>query len=212
MISTMVESTTKMLDEWSKRVSLGHNEIDVEKDIGKNGAEIIAKTSFGINEQTGKKVFEKLQAMQIMLFKSNRLVGVPFSKLLYAKQTYAAWKLGKEIDQLLLAVIDSRKETTCNNQHDLLSLLLAGNQDNAQLERKLTSRELVDECKTFFFGGHETTALALSWTLLMLALYPEWQKTLREEIMEVSGGAPLDSHMLSKLTKVSLCCSLSTKA
>lgn len=204
----MVESTTNMLDEWSKRVSLGHNEIEVEKDISKNGAEIIAKTSFGISEQTGKKVFEKLKAMQIMLFKSNRLVGVPFSKLLYAKQTYEAWKLGKEIDQLLLAVIESRKETSCNTHNDLLGLLLAGNQDNAQLERKLTSRELVDECKTFFFGGHETTALALSWTLLMLALYPEWQKTLRDEIMEVSGGGPLDSDMLSKLTKVSISRSL----
>jgi cytochrome P450 len=51
-------------------------------------------------------------------------------------------------------------------------------------DRRLTTRELVDECKTFFFGGHETTtlALALSWTLLMLAAHPDRQDALREEV------------------------------
>jgi hypothetical protein len=44
----------------------------------------------------------------------------------------------------------------------LLSLLLAGTEEAT--DRRLTTRELVGECKTFFFGGHETTALALSWT------------------------------------------------
>ncbi|RWV95933.1 hypothetical protein GW17_00041391 [Ensete ventricosum] len=203
MMRAMEETTYKMLNEWSEQVASGRREIDVDESITKNAAEIIAKTSFGISEENGKRVFEKLQLMQKMLFKSNRLVGVPFSKLLCPKRSYEAWKLGKEIDQLLFAIISSRKEEdSSNTQQDLLGLLLAGNQESAQLERKLTIRELVDECKTFFFGGHETTALALSWTLLLLALYPEWQTTLREEVMEVSGGRPLDPSMLSKLTKM----------
>nr|ACG33864.1 hypothetical protein [Zea mays] len=53
------------------------------------------------------------------------------------------------------------------------SLLLAGTEEAT--DRRLTTRELVDECKTFFFGGHKTTPLALSWTLLMLAAHPDWQ-------------------------------------
>jgi hypothetical protein len=54
-----------------------------------------------------------------------------------------------------------------------LPLLLAGTEEAT--DRRLTTRELVDECKTFFFGGHKTTALALSWTLLMLTAHPDWQ-------------------------------------
>uniref|UniRef100_A0A0D3FCA2 Cytochrome P450 n=1 Tax=Oryza barthii TaxID=65489 RepID=A0A0D3FCA2_9ORYZ len=74
---------------------------------------------------------------------------------------------------------------------------------NVSAERKLTTRELVDECKTFFFGGHETTALALSWTLLMLAAHPEWQAAVREEVVEVAGrSGPLDAAALGKLTKM----------
>lgn len=201
----MIESTMKMLDTWSNRLAIGIHEIDVENDITRNAAEIIAKTSFGISQENGKKVFEKLQAMQIMLFRSNRLVGVPFSKILFPKQSYNAWKLGKEIDQLLLTIISSRRENPASNndQQDLLGFMFAENEDQKPTsKRKLTSRELVDECKTFFFGGHETTALALSWTLLLLALYPEWQKALREEIEEVSKGESLSADMLVRLTKV----------
>ncbi|KAI0500584.1 hypothetical protein KFK09_018798 [Dendrobium nobile] len=204
MMGKMVESTMNMLDTWSNRLAIGIHEIDVENDITKNAAEIIAKASFGISQENGKKVFEKLQAMQIMLFRSNRLVGVPFSKILFPKQSYKAWKLGKEIDQLLLTIISSRRENPASNaQKDLLGFMFAENEEKAPTsKRKLTSRELVDECKTFFFAGHETTALALSWTLLLLALYPEWQKALREEIEEVSKGEPLSADMLVRLTKM----------
>ncbi|KAM0942062.1 putative cytochrome P450 [Dioscorea sansibarensis] len=201
MQNLMVETTTNMIEEWKKLIDMGKHEINVEEYIIRNAAEIIAKTSFGISEEDGKMVFQKLQTMQTMLFKSNRLVGVPFSKLLSPKESQEAWKLGKEIDKLLLRIITSRKDQTCtiNVQQDLLSILLEGNQAR---KKKFTTQELVDEAKTFFFGGHETTALALTWTMFLLALYPQWQKLLREEIMEVSNGDPLDSTMLTKLIKM----------
>ncbi|KAK6155710.1 hypothetical protein DH2020_009958 [Rehmannia glutinosa] len=70
-------------------------------------------------------------------------------------------------------------------------------------KRALTTKELVDECKTFFFGGHETTALALTWTLLLLGLHPEWQEELREEIKHVVGdGEIVDATMLVGLKKM----------
>lgn len=207
MVGLMEKTTSKMLNRWINLVHSGQGEIDIEKDITENAAEIIAEASFGINEEHGKKVYEKLRSMQRMLFKTNRLVGVPFSKFLNPKQSYNAWKLGKEIDELLLAVIESRRrrgsQDAVQQQTDLLGLMLAGDDKKAAEERRLTTKELVDECKTFFFGGHETTALALSWTLLMLAIHPEWQSTLRAEVMEATDpSGELTSDVLSRLTKV----------
>ena len=120
-----------------------------------------------------------------------------------ASSSYEARKLGEEIDQLLFAIVESpskEEASSYNGTHsDLLGLLLAR---NMVIIAQCTPRELVDECRTFFFGGHETTALALARTLFLLALYPEWQEIPGEDGMEVARGRPLDSPMLSKLAKV----------
>ncbi|KAK3159526.1 hypothetical protein QOZ80_2AG0151170 [Eleusine coracana subsp. coracana] len=221
MIGVMVDTTSKMLKEWSDAVASGQKVIDVEKGVVRNAAEIIAQASFGVtDDEAGARVFEKLQAMQAMLFQSNRLVGVPMARLLHLRKSYEAWKLGREIDALLLHIIQSRRQRNQlqfqgKKRNDLLSLLLAGNNDddsnnneddedsNKKKRKKLTTRELVDECKTFFFGGHETTALALSWTLLMLAAHPEWQAALREEVQEVLVDEEMmDAAALGRLTKM----------
>ncbi|TXG70917.1 hypothetical protein EZV62_005852 [Acer yangbiense] len=203
MASLMVESTSSMLDNWTALINSGHPEIDVESEIIATAGEIIAKTSFGIGYKNGRKVLEKLRAMQVSLFKSNRYVGVPFSKFMKPKQTLEARKLGKEIDGLLLSIITARKESeSWYPSRDLLGLLLEGKNVDGRTGKSLTTRELVDECKTFFFGGHETTALALTWTLLLLAKNPEWQKELREEIKQVMGDKEVDFHMLAGLKKM----------
>ncbi|KAK8462201.1 hypothetical protein SEVIR_1G168600v4 [Setaria viridis] len=214
MVGLMQETTAKMLARWSDAVAAGQSVVDVEKDVVRNAAEIIAKASFGVSDddEAGAAVFRKLQALQATLFQSNRLVGVPLARLLHARKTYVARILGREIDALLMAIIDARRrqQGAGRSRKDLLSLLLTGagagdvSESSAGAEeRRLTTRELVDECKTFFFGGHETTGLALSWTLLMLAAHPEWQAALREEVArEVDDERALDAAALGRLTKM----------
>jgi cytochrome P450 len=48
---------------------------------------------------------------------------------------------------------------------------------------------IIDNVVTFFIAGHETTAQALTWTLYLLALMPEWQERAREEVKRVAGGS-----------------------
>ncbi|KAI3862635.1 hypothetical protein MKX03_001613 [Papaver bracteatum] len=171
MSNVMVDSATTMLDHWSNILESNNrkHEIDVHNDITKMTAEIIAKTSFGnilVNVENGRKVFEKLRALQLALFQSSRLVGVPFSKFIYQKKTQETKKLGDEIDEILVSIIQSRTESMGNNKD-------------------------LDNCKTLFFGCHDTTALALTWTCFLLALHPEWQNDLREEIEQVFGEGQL---------------------
>jgi len=201
----MVDSTNQMIDRWFTEINSGKPEIDVEREIIATAGEIIARTSFGMKDDNARDVFDKLRALQMTLFKTNRYVGVPFGKYFNVKKTLEAKKLGKEIDELLLSIIESRKKSPTENcQQDLLGLLL---QENHQVDgrsgKTLTSREVVDECKTFFFGGHETTALAITWTLLLLAMHQDWQDQLRDEIREVLGNTQeLDISMLAGLKKV----------
>ncbi|XP_051121590.1 cytokinin hydroxylase-like [Andrographis paniculata] len=205
MASVMAESAAGMVRRWGEMINSGDGEaeIDVEKEMIRTAGEIIARSSFGISYDNGKQVLEKLRSLQITLFKSNRrFVGVPFGKFLNPVQARRAKNLGKEIDRLLYKIIEDRRAGAGGPPaagKDLLGLLVAPeNQKTA-----LTTAELVDECKTFFFGGHETTALALSWTLLMLAVHPDWQVQLREEIAHVIGDSEvIDATMVSGLKKM----------
>jgi cytokinin trans-hydroxylase len=60
----------------------------------------------------------------------------------------------------------------------------------------------MDECKTFFFAGHDTSALLLTWALMLLATHPEWQDRARAEVARVCGDDPPSYDDLSKLTVV----------
>ncbi|XP_061369518.1 cytokinin hydroxylase-like [Gastrolobium bilobum] len=205
MGSMMVESTNQMIERWATQINSGNPEIDVEREIIATAGEIIARTSFGMKDENAREVFHKLRALQMTLFKTNRYVGVPFGKYFNVKKTLEAKKLGKEIDELLLSIIETRKKSPKKgSQQDLLGLLLQENhqQVDGKSGKTLTMRELVDECKTFFFGGHETTALAITWTLLLLAMHEDWQNQLRDEIREVVGNDDLDISMLSGLKKM----------
>ncbi|WJX14516.1 unspecific monooxygenase [Trifolium repens] len=203
MASMMIESTNQMIDRWTSQINFGNLEIDVEKEIITIAGEIIAKTSFGVEDENAKEVFNKLRALQMTLFNTNRYVGVPFGKYFNVKKNQEAKKLGKEIDKLLLTIVEARKNSLKkNSQKDLLGLLLQENNNDGRLGKTLSSREVVDECKTFFFGGHETTALAITWTLMLLATHEDWQNQLREEIKEVVGNNELDITMLAGLKKM----------
>ena len=63
----------------------------------------------------------------------------------------------------------------------------------------LTDDEIADNIVTFIAAGHETTALALSWVLYLIANIPEWQQKLRDEVNEVFGDGPITPEGVERL-------------
>ncbi len=53
--------------------------------------------------------------------------------------------------------------------------------------RRSSDVELRDQILTFIGAGHETTAVALAWTLSLLGRYPEADSRLRAEVAAVLG-------------------------
>ena len=62
---------------------------------------------------------------------------------------------------------------------DLLGLLLAARDDDGSA---MSDRQVRDEVLTLFVAGHETTASALAWALMLLAQHPEVYARLRDEV------------------------------
>ena len=54
----------------------------------------------------------------------------------------------------------------------------------------MSDQQLRDESITLFLAGHETTAIALSWTLWLLSQHPEIEARLAQELAALKGAPP----------------------
>ncbi len=90
----------------------------------------------------------------------------------------------RQIDTLIQAIIRERKSGQVQRD-DLLSLLIqARDEDGAGM----SDQQVRDEAMTLFLAGHETTALALTYALHLLATHPQHQAHVAAEVAEVLGG------------------------
>jgi cytochrome P450 len=90
----------------------------------------------------------------------------------------------RQLDRIVYEMIRTRRAQGGGGA-DLLSLLLHAQDEDGS---RMTDAQLRDEAITLFLAGHETTAIALAWTLLLLARHPEAAARLAAEVDAVLGG------------------------
>ncbi len=76
-------------------------------------------------------------------------------------------------------IVASKKEQLKNSEvhpKDLLSMIIKDNDSPS------TDTELRDQCMNILLAGHDTTSLAVTYTLYLLASHPRVQNKLREEL------------------------------
>ncbi|HEY0671523.1 MAG TPA: cytochrome P450 [Longimicrobiales bacterium] len=92
----------------------------------------------------------------------------------------------RALDQLVYRIIAEHHAQGAQG-NDLLTMLMNVRDEHGD---RMSDAQLRDEAVTLLLAGHETTALALSWTLYLLALHPEVDARLFAELQEVLGGRP----------------------
>lgn len=95
--------------------------------------------------------------------------------------------LGK-LHSLISQLIAKRRRALAAGEEvpdDLLSALLRGRDSQGD---PFSDAELHNEILTFIFVGHETTALSLAWTWLLLCQNPGWMQRAQDEVDMMLGG------------------------
>jgi len=103
----------------------------------------------------------------------------------------------------MLAVVDeiiALKRAQQTESNDLLSILMnARDQDTGE---RMTDGQLRDEVITMLFAGHETTAIALTWTWTLLSRHTDKAERLQAELAAVLGGRTPTMDDVPRLTYV----------
>ena len=102
----------------------------------------------------------------------------------------------RRIETIVMRIIAERRRRP-GDRGDLLSALMRARYDDGQL---LPDKQLRDEAVTMLLAGHETTALALSWTIHLLSQHPAVDERLSAEVHTVLGSRLPNAEDLARLT------------
>ncbi|KAJ7514220.1 hypothetical protein O6H91_23G033700 [Diphasiastrum complanatum] len=217
MVETMAKLSTKMLNDWEGRIVETKQpngvEIEVREEYQNLTADVIAQTAFGTNYQEGKMVF-RLQYYQLKMAQEEReSIRFPGQSILPTAKNIHRRKIRKAIEDNLRQIVEKRLQSESQNevQHsDLLGIMITAYKGqlrgNVQKSLTMSIQDIVDECKTFFFAGHDTTASLLTWTTMLLALHPDWQERARAEVIKVCCSTHPSSDMLNQLKLLPFVC------
>ncbi|XP_058184159.1 cytochrome P450 CYP749A22-like [Rhododendron vialii] len=204
MVPAMIQSVEMMLERWKHHEG---KEIEVFEEFKVLTSEVISRTAFGSSYLEGKGIFEMLTKM-VTLFSRNlfkiRLPGLS----LFWKSTddEESDKLEQGIRDSIIGIIRKREKVLTEQGNfgtDLLGLLMEAYNDPADTNR-ITLKDVVDECKTFYIAGHETTTNLLSWATLLLAIDTEWQDKLRKEVFELFGKQKPNAEGIARMKRMTM--------
>lgn len=220
MTETMVSCAEPLIKRWEQLAASrssedgGRGEVQVEfsKQFQDLTADVISHTGFGSSYKEGKEVFHTQKQLLALAMATLLNVQLPGFKYLPTKNNRLKWALEKKMKTTLMAIIQSRVASNGRSSgygNDLLGLMLeawltAERGGGERDELSLTMDEIIDECKTFFFAGHETTSHLLTWTMFLLSVYPEWQQRLRDEVLRECGQANPTADTLNKFNEMTM--------
>eukprot|EP01018_Ginkgo_biloba_P017167 Gb_41653 [translate_table: standard] len=213
MVPTVVTSAQTMLDKWMRAVTSGQKEIEAVNEFRCLTADIIARTAFGSSYVEGKHIFD-LQAKQAMLAAESfrKFNVIPGFRFLPTRKNLRGQKLDKEIQRSLRQLIFNRENNVKMGEQDnygtdLLGLMMAANKKDltgGKQHLTMSIQDIVDNCKTFFFAGHETTSLLLAWTMILLGIYTDWQERARKEVFDFCNKEHPNAEVLGRLKVVNM--------
>ncbi|OIT00020.1 PREDICTED: cytochrome P450 CYP749A22-like [Nicotiana attenuata] len=197
MVPMMIMSCETMLEKWKM---YEEKEIEVFEEFRILTSEIISRTAFGSSYLEGKNIFQMLMKLALLVSRNAHKIRFPgISQIWKSRDEIESEKLEQGIRDSITRIIKKREEEIIGEEHnfgsDFLGKLLEANQE----DYRISVEDIVDECKTFYFAGHETTTSLLGWTILLLATNKNWQEKARKEVLELFGKNVPTADGLSRL-------------
>ena len=98
-------------------------------------------------------------------------------------------KSRETLDEIVYRLIAERRRSIERGEpqpRDLLGLLMDAQDEDTGAQ--MPDEQVRNEVMTFMFGGHETVASGLAWSLYLFSKHPSVAQRMRDEVEQVLGG------------------------
>lgn len=188
----------EMCDRWH----VG-NTYQLEQEMMALTLRIICRTMFSADIEGLVDKMDKLLKVICGEAQLQLTIGLPIPNWVplptYRRQNQAI----KGIHELLRTIIHKRQSQLQSGEAvptDLLTMLLTAKYEDGQ---PMTDTQVLHECMTIFFAGHETTAVSLTWAWAMLLQHPAILQKLTEEITKIVGERQISYADLAQMPYLS---------
>jgi cytochrome P450 len=188
----MSDCAARMMDSWRDGETR-----DLHQEMMALTVEIVAKALFGADISASTERVGS--ALETAMKQFTRIAGWAFllPDNFPVPGTRRMRRARLQLDEIIYGIIRERRASSRNsaaenfqagsagNSRDLLGALLEIRDEHGH---SLTDVQLRDQLMTLFLAGHETTAIALSWTWYLLATNPDAESKLHAELDQVLRG------------------------
>jgi len=181
----MVAAADKFASAWAAKGA--GKVIDIAEEMVNLTLEVISNTMFSadgaiLGELVNTSLRKMSDAIDFNALDVLPLVGPPRMKRKLAR----IQKNFMTMDSTMQKLIRARESVEGGPARDLLDRLIAARDGETGV--RLSNDEVRDEVVIIFLAGHDTTALALTYTWYLLSQHPQVEAKLHAELAHVLGG------------------------
>lgn len=180
----MSEAIEAMLRRWQTVAESGAVLV-VNQEMARLALTIIGKTIFSTDLEDRVRPILKA-TLEATSFVNRRLASFFDIPLIIPTPANRRFKNAvRTFDMVVYQLIEARRRQD-RESPDLLDRLLSAHDDETGVA--MNDRQIRDEIMTMLLAGHETSAVALTWTWYLLARHPEVEARLHTELAAALGG------------------------
>ena len=154
-------------------------ELDVHAEVLKLTTRVVTKSLFGVESAQEVEAVGTGSKIVMERFTSQFNAWNLFLSFFPSKEKRDFEAVMQRLDTFVYQVIEDRR---LHEQNDLVSMLLRARDEDGN---GMSPAQLRDELVTLMVAGLDTTALALSWALYLLARNPDQQDELRASLKDI---------------------------
>ena len=194
----ITEKTQTALDNWQETCGSDHS-VDLTREFSQVTLDVILQALFGYS--LGDQLKQELhQAITTLIVDLSGLASMAYAVdySISGSRQRSYQRALETVDEVIKEILDARSHLNHPPNGFLGSLLSV---TDGKTGKPLSHIHIRDEIVTMIIAGHETTAVALSWTWYMLSKGSEESRLVYDEIDSVVGTRLPTMEDLPKLEK-----------